>query len=199
MNETMVIGYCGWCAHNTEHGLYRKTALSGLGDGVRRLLSGQRGFGPWYCAECRRVENYLVAPMESYTVSSVSSPQRAVKCADGAEDVTVHRSRFTAKFRAAFAKRIIEGRQSFKQVSDQLEVPKPEIWTWVVELFDNQQKRIAELTRSVESLEQALTKVDGLNSKERLEVAKFRQQWTTITVSSDMSLNGSPSRRINGL
>ena len=64
--------------------------------------------------------------------------------------------RYSQKYRFAVIRRIIEGEASFKQIGEELSIPKREIWGWLVEHFHENQEQIARLKSHLRELEAAL-------------------------------------------
>ncbi len=177
MGKQLASGYCAWCAENTDHGHYSKSALEGLGHLLIRMVAGSSGYGPWYCSGCRRVASMIMPPMDERSGSSIddaiihqrSQAARGMVCVsqDDIPQASDSRrplvqadqcryskarhssSRYSQKYRFAVARRIIEGQATFKQIGAELSISKYEIWSWLVEHFRDNQHQIAQLKKQM--------------------------------------------------
>ena len=195
-------GYCVGCAHNTEHERYVGPLVIATLHLVIRFFSGGGGYGPWYCDECRRICSFVQEPVAgriAYAKAAVGGPlaaevQSPLERKAGIAVRVQEKSggRYSEKYRHGVARRMFREEATFKQISEEINVPKKEIWGWLVELFLNDQRRIEQLKRRVRYLEEALEQ--RVSADETVEMSgewNGAASWSTIVV--DAQMDESPS------
>ncbi len=193
MDKQARTGYCVGCAHNTEHNRYVGSVLIAAMHSVIRLFASRGGYGPWYCVQCRRISSFAQDPFigrKEYAEGGADYPQAAdVRQAVGLVPGSLGKmqeksvSHYSEKYRYGVARRIVREEVTFKQISEEIGAPRREIWSWLVELFLNDQRRIEQLKRRVRYLEDALGKgVLAGEAAERHDEWNEAESWSTIVV-----------------
>ena len=214
MSKRLQSGYCTWCAENTEHGYYADSSLTAIFHQLVRLFVRSSGYGPWYCSGCRRVSTILVPPMDDRMESTIdeaiiqlgdkvkrvesvaaradipqaSDSKRPLVQAQRPSPVTPsnqNAGRYSQKYRW-----IIEGEASFKQIGEELSIPKREIWGWLVEHFHENQEQIARLKSHLRELEAALEEplensLTNGESEDPFVSVDGDSAWSTVVVNAE--------------